>query len=115
MHREPKLGVDLGRRALSLPAERRDQPRQTERGTARCSITTPAGSSKLTIVELRDSSPGGLGVRSAVPADAGSLVEIFPFAEPIPMTHAEVVRCEPDPEGGFRLGLRLRRRVRVAS
>lgn len=115
MHREPKLGVDLSYHALSLPAERRDQQRQSERGTARCSITTPSGASKLTIVELCDSSAGGLGVRSAVPADAGSLVELFPFAEPIPMTHAEVVRCEPDPDGGYQLGLRRRRRVRVAS
>ncbi|MEM9066407.1 MAG: hypothetical protein AAGB51_13060 [Planctomycetota bacterium] len=108
MDREPKISPNLTGHALNLPEDRRRTARQPEAGTARGTITCPRGNTKLTVLELRDSCPGGLGVRAAVPAEIGSVVDIFPFAQPIPMTHAEVIRCEPDPEGGYRLGLRRR-------
>ncbi len=104
-----------------LRFDRRREARDIETGRVMASFRDHQGQSGLSWVQVVDSSDSGLGVRSPVPVPAGAVVYFLSEVAgrgtrpAIGQSHTRVaalaVCCpnEPDADGMFRVGLRLRR------
>jgi len=99
---------------LSVPLERRRAPRRPAGGEAMAIFSTGVGVGALTSVTLLDSSRTGIAVRSRTEVAPGACVSLVPREATWPRQIGIVVRCEPDGDGGFRLGLRSRAGVVAA-
>lgn len=59
----------------------------------------------ITHLQLLDRSDRGLGAHSDVRIDPGMTVTICPEGSTLPWVSATAVRCQPDAEGGYTVGL----------
>ena len=92
--------------------DRRRTPRTPACGGAMVTLAEKDEPSRLGRVELVDSSRAGVGARSQYAVPVGSTFSLFPDDPYASVVHGQVVRCDPDPKGGFRLGMqRLLRQV----
>lgn len=86
-----------------LAFDRRRYSRMASGGSFVISYRDDSGAG-ITRVDLLDTSPTGLGVRSPVPLPPGTRVALFINGNTVPGRTGVVVRCERD-ERGFRAGL----------
>ncbi len=97
------------RDAGPFPFERRREKRRPAEGSAMAAFYGEDGGVCLTRVCIVDSSPGGLGLRSPVEIDAGTLFTLYGDTLDVPRRSGIVARCQPDADG-FRVGLECERR-----
>lgn len=94
--------------------DRRRTPRRQMQGGAMAVFSTGLGAGMLVRVSLLDASWTGIGVRSPVAVEPGACVSLVPDDAMWPRQTGLVVRCEPDSEGGYRVGLLSKRSKAVA-
>ncbi|HRQ74034.1 MAG TPA: hypothetical protein PLU35_13490, partial [Phycisphaerales bacterium] len=105
----PRARLRLVRDAIDpeapIPFSRRTTDRAPARGEAIATFTGPHGFAALARVRLRDTSTGGLGVRSPLPVEPGAIATLTPVQSGGAPESAIVVRCTGR-AGAYHLGLR---------
>ncbi|MDX2130792.1 MAG: hypothetical protein SFY69_01910 [Planctomycetota bacterium] len=99
---------------MKLESDRRKTPRRTMNGGAMAVFSDGPGPGTLSRVEVLDASWTGIGVRSPAPVMPGSSVSLVPESPMWPRQTGIVVRCEPDGQGAYRVGIMSKRRSAVA-
>lgn len=97
-----------------IERERRKTPRRVMNGGAMAVFSTGIGAGTLVRVEVLDASWTGIGLRCPVEVAPGASVSIVPDDALWPRQTGIVVRCEPDAQGGYRVGL-LSRKQKAAA
>lgn len=95
-------------------SDRRKTPRREMKGGAMAVFSSGLGAGTLVRVSLRDASWTGIGIKCPVKVEPGACVSLVPDDSMWPRQTGIVVRCEPDDEGGFLVGLLSRQRKAVA-
>lgn len=98
----------------TIEMERRKTPRRPINSGAMAVFSSQPGAGTLARVDVIDASWTGIGVRSPIAVDRGSSVSLVPESPAWPRQIGVVVRCEPDDEGGYRLGILSKRQRAVA-
>ncbi len=91
-----------------LRFDRRRLPRKQMAGFAMAVFSTGFAATTVARVELVDASHTGLCVKSPTPIEEGATFSIIPEDPLMPRRVGITVRCK-DADGGFHLGLRMRR------
>lgn len=110
--RGPRL-VDDAASTKTLRFDRRYEPRTLVRhaedrsNELAVSYSSAGERFGITVLEVVDTSERGLGARSRVPIEAGMTVTICPAGSGVPWRSARAVRCTPERDGAYRVGLLL--------
>lgn len=99
---------------LTLDTDRRKVPRRAMQGGAMAVFSDGPGPGALSRVDLVDASWTGIGVRSGVRVAPGTSVSLVPESPMWPRQTGIVVRCDPDGQGGYRVGILSKRSKAVA-
>lgn len=106
-----KLTESIGRSAQGV--DRRRSDRRPVGGRARATFSGGQDAPRVSGVVFRDSSIGGLGLVSGVPAEPGTRIDLYfegsVLNDNLPGRSGTVVRCAPyvDPESGAASGWEL--------